>query len=71
METVLARANMRAAWAAVKANAGAAGLDGKGIAESEEHLSTHWPTIREKPLRGNYQPAVGRAGWAFPRCRTG
>jgi hypothetical protein len=30
METVLAKENMRAAWAAVKANAGAAGVDGKG-----------------------------------------
>ena len=61
METVLARENMRAAWAAVKANAGAAGVDGKGIAESEEHLSTHWPTVREKLLRGDYQPAAVRA----------
>jgi RNA-directed DNA polymerase len=61
METVLARENMRAAWAAVKANAGAAGVDGKGIAESEAHLSTHWPTVREKLLRGDYQPAAVRA----------
>ena len=61
METVLAKENMRAAWAAVKANAGAAGVDGKGIAESEAHLSTHWPTIREKLLRGAYQPAAVRA----------
>jgi RNA-directed DNA polymerase len=61
METVLARENMRAAWAAVKANAGAAGVDGKGIAESEAHLSAHWPTIREKLLRGDYEAAAVRA----------
>jgi RNA-directed DNA polymerase len=61
METVLARANMQAAWAAVKANAGAAGVDGQGIAESEEHLSTHWPLVRAKLLRGDYQPAAVRA----------
>ena len=61
METVLAPANMRAAWAAVKANAGAAGVDGKGIAETEAHLNTHWPTVREKLLRGDYQPAAVRA----------
>lgn len=61
METVLARGNMRAAWAEVKANGGAAGVDGKGIAESEEHLSTHWPRIREKLLRGEYEPAAVRA----------
>jgi RNA-directed DNA polymerase len=61
METVLAPANMRAAWAAVKANAGAAGVDGKRIAESEAHLNTHWPAVREKLLRGDYQPAAVRA----------
>jgi len=61
METVLARENVQAAWVAVKANAGAAGVDGKGIAESEEHLSTHWPAIREKLLRGDYRPAAVRA----------
>ena len=61
METVLAPANMRAAWAAVKANAGAAGVDGKGIAETQAHLHTHWPTVREKLLRGDYQPAAVRA----------
>ena len=61
METVLAPVNMRAAWAAVKANAGAAGVDGKGIAETEAHLNTHWPTVREKLLRGDYQPAAVRA----------
>jgi retron-type reverse transcriptase len=61
METVLAPANMRAAWAAVKGNAGAAGVDGKGIAETEAHLNTHWPTVREKLLRGDDQPAAVRA----------
>lgn len=45
----------------MKANAGAAGVDGKGIAESEAHLNTHWPTVREKLLRGDYQPAAVRA----------
>jgi RNA-directed DNA polymerase len=61
LETVFSRENMRTAWAAVKANAGAAGVDGKGIAETEAHLATHWPTIREKLLRGDYRPAAVRA----------
>lgn len=61
LEAVLSRENMRVAWAAVKANAGAAGVDGKGIAETEAHLARHWPTIRDKLLRGDYRPAAVRA----------
>jgi retron-type reverse transcriptase len=61
LEAVLSTANMERAWAAVKANAGAGGVDGKGIAETEAHLKRHWPGIREKLLAGDYQPAAVRA----------
>jgi retron-type reverse transcriptase len=57
---VLASDNLHRAWAAVKANAGAGGVDGKGIGETERHLETHWPGIREKLLRGDYRPAAVR-----------
>ena len=60
LEEVLARDNLRAAWAAVKANAGAAGVDGKGIEETERHLREHWPVMRERLLNGAYQPAAVR-----------
>lgn len=61
LEAVLSTANMERAWAEVKANAGAGGVDGKGIAETEAHLKRHWPGIREKLLGGDYQPAGVRA----------
>jgi len=53
---VLARENMARAWKRVKANGGSAGVDGRSIAETAEHLKTHWPAIREALLRGDYRP---------------
>lgn len=61
LEAVLSTANMQRAWAGVKANAGAGGVDGKGIAETEAHLEEHWPRIRDKLLTGDYRPAAVRA----------
>lgn len=61
LEAVLSTENKERAWAAVKANAGAGGVDGKGIAETEVHLVRHWPAIRDKLLRGDYRPAAVRA----------
>ncbi|HHW2052121.1 TPA: group II intron reverse transcriptase/maturase, partial [Pseudomonas aeruginosa] len=52
----LAKANMEAAWKRVKSNRGSAGVDGLSIAETAEHLRTHWPRIRESLLDGNYRP---------------
>lgn len=43
----LASANMELAWKRIKANRGSAGVDGRTIAETAEHLKTHWPRIRE------------------------
>lgn len=54
---VLASANMVAAWKRVKANRGSAGVDGRTIAETAEHLKTQWPKIRELLLNGSYRPA--------------
>ena len=61
LDSVLSTENMERAWAAVRANAGAGGVDGKGIVETEAHLKCHWPVIREKLLRGDYRPAAVRA----------
>ncbi len=52
----LASANMVLAWKRVKANRGSAGVDGRTIAETAEHLKTHWPRIREALLDGSYRP---------------
>ncbi|MCB1128645.1 MAG: group II intron reverse transcriptase/maturase, partial [Verrucomicrobiae bacterium] len=61
LETVLASDNLRAAWRAVKANDGAAGVDGMSIQQTETHLREHWETIRGKLLNGAYAPAAVRA----------
>ncbi|MBI4207937.1 MAG: group II intron reverse transcriptase/maturase [Betaproteobacteria bacterium] len=52
----LTRENLRQAWKRVKANKGAAGVDGLDIEQTGRHLVTAWPTIREQLLRGRYRP---------------
>lgn len=61
LEAVLSRDNLKAAWAAVKANDGAAGVDRKTITATAAHLKSHWTGIRDKLLNGDYQPAAVRA----------
>lgn len=57
---VLTRENLRQAWKRVKANKGAAGVDGLEIDQAARHLVTAWPTIREHLLRGTYRPSPVR-----------
>jgi hypothetical protein len=52
----LTRGNLRQAWKRVKANKGAAGVDGLDIDQTARHLVTAWPTIRDQLLRGTYRP---------------
>ena len=61
LEAVLSRENLTAAWLAVKANQGAAGVDGLNVGQSLIHLREHWETIKGKLLCGDYQPAAVRA----------
>ena len=63
----LAKENMQRAWKRVKANKGAAGVDGLDIARSGEHLKHAWPAIRQQLLDGTYrrQP-VRRVGIPKP-----
>ncbi|TKC81738.1 group II intron reverse transcriptase/maturase [Trinickia terrae] len=60
LSQMLARANLVMAWKRVKANRGSAGVDGKSIVETAEHLKTHWPRIRDALLDGSYRPAPVR-----------
>lgn len=61
LEEILNKANMEAAWAAVKANDGAAGVDRKNVSATQLHLAQHWTDVREKLLSGDYRPAAVRA----------
>lgn len=58
---------MQRAWKRVKANKGAAGVDGLDIARTGEHLKHAWPTIRQHLLGGTYRPQpVRRVGIPKP-----
>jgi RNA-directed DNA polymerase len=56
LEAALARENLQRAWARVKANKGAAGVDGLSIEATAAHLRTAWPAIREQLRAGTYRP---------------
>lgn len=56
----LTRENLQHAWKCVKANKGAAGVDGLDIDQTAHYLATVWPAIREQLLRGKYRPSSVR-----------
>jgi group II intron reverse transcriptase/maturase len=56
LQAVLARANLQQAWKRVKANKGAAGVDGLDIEQTGRYLVTAWPKIRDHLRRGTYRP---------------
>lgn len=58
---VLERENLQRAWQQVKANAGAAGVDGMDIQASQAHLQVHWEAVAAKLLAGDYRPAAVRS----------
>ena len=64
---VLARGNMQRAWKRVKANKGAAGVDGLDIAQTGQYLKHAWPCIRQQLQDGTYRPQpVRRVGIPKP-----
>ena len=56
MEEVVRKENLRKALKRVCANKGSPGIDGMTVGELKEHLRTHWPTLREQLLQGEYKP---------------
>lgn len=54
---VLVPANLKLAWRQVKANRGAAGVDGMSIEAFSAFAREHWPNLREALLNGTYQPS--------------
>jgi RNA-directed DNA polymerase len=59
--------NMHRAWKRVKANKGAAGVDGLDIAQTGQHLKHAWPVIKDQLLAGTYRPMpVRRVGIPKP-----
>jgi RNA-directed DNA polymerase len=63
----LTRENMVRAWKRVKANKGSAGVDGRTVQDTGEHLKAAWPDIRRSLLDGSYRPQpVRRVGIPKP-----
>jgi group II intron reverse transcriptase/maturase len=60
LEWAFARENLKRAWKRVKANKGAAGVDGLDIEQTAEALLTQWPVICEQLLSGVYRPSPVR-----------
>jgi RNA-directed DNA polymerase len=58
---------MQRAWKRVKANKGAAGVDGLDVTQTGQHLKHAWPDIRRRLMDGTYKPqAVRRVGIPKP-----
>lgn len=60
LEQVLDRDNMNRAWHRVRANKGAAGVDGVTIDAFPEWLREHWPEIQQAIREGSYTPSPVR-----------
>ncbi|MDQ2987558.1 MAG: group II intron reverse transcriptase/maturase [Pseudomonadota bacterium] len=58
--TALTRENLQQALKRVRANKGAAGVDGLDIDQTTRHLRTAWPHIKEQLLQGTYRPSPVR-----------
>lgn len=60
LQAALTRQNLQTAWKRVKANKGAAGVDGLDIEQTARLLQTSWPDIRQALLAGRYRPSPVR-----------
>jgi RNA-directed DNA polymerase len=56
MEEACKKENLKEALRRVKANAGAAGIDGMTVEELTEYLRGNWPRLKEQLLAGTYRP---------------
>jgi len=70
LEGVLAKENVNAAWSQVKANDGAAGVDGLDVKQSQSRIREDWTKIEAALRNGRYQPAAVRAQ-AIPKATGG
>ena len=60
LKEALTKENLQSALKRVRANKGAAGVDGLDINQTVEHLRGAWPVIKEQLLAGTYRPSAVR-----------
>ena len=60
LRAALRRENLLQAFKRVRANKGAAGVDGRDIDETSRYLAVAWPDIRKQLLAGTYRPSPVR-----------
>ena len=60
VQAALTKENLQRALKRVRANKGAAGVDGLDINQTVEHLTSAWPAIKEQLLAGTYRPSAVR-----------
>lgn len=60
LHAAFTRENLQRALKRVRANKGAAGVDGLDIDQTARHLMTAWPAIREQLMAGTYRPSPVR-----------
>jgi RNA-directed DNA polymerase len=60
LESALTRENLQTAWKRVKANKGAAGVDGLDIEQTATVIRQRWSDIRQSLLAGRYRPSPVR-----------
>jgi len=60
LQAALRRENLQQAFKRVRANKGAAGVDGLDINQTAGYLATAWPGLREQLLAGTYRPSPVR-----------
>jgi RNA-directed DNA polymerase len=70
MENIVESDNLRRAFRQVKANKGAAGVEGMTVETFADHAREHWPVIKAKLEDGSYQPGAGR-GVRIPQPNGG
>lgn len=62
LHAALTRENLQRAFKRVRANKGAAGVDGLDIDQTARHLATAWPEIPEAAAEGDVPAQSGATG---------
>jgi RNA-directed DNA polymerase len=60
LEDILSSENLSLAWKQVRANKGAAGVDGVEVREFPDFYAKHWEMIHRKLVEGSYNPSPVR-----------